>query len=548
MQTMKRNNNNNNNEDKINSTSSTAIAENDTHSISSSSMSSAANPGELTMLMEALQVENEDVIPLTHSQSIENLKGYTTTSSSTTTPSPATMTKNDNDNNVIAEVYYGTNTWKEEEIDAYSKYGIIRKALLLPNKFETNGKLIKGLNPRDFKNGTTIKPRRASLPITKSDFFSGLSKLQGPQKSHYIWYGGVGGCLNGWPSLRCFELLAVEERRGGMTNIIGSQTMQLLASTSSSGDSLLWKKVWESVSNSNDDGEEPSDIVQEKLLYRVTLRASPWTSFAWAQDNPGFVFWYEPHHARFTYGTDLTTKLSQTDTCTKVHMVSHRYAVGERRESVRDHMTYHSFCVLEWEHGQYCSVVELAYLNGIGGYQGKCNFYDDRDAKVPNKLYAAYPPELIQPWFSDRAEIRAYDVKARNFEEFKTFVQKYSEAGESQRFVDPQFTFSHPARLTMRTKAQMARYLINYITRDDDYEQLKRNCQTFAADLCAFVAGKKSVSPYSPLVSTVRQVQESGHNKIHHFMYDSYSYQKQNQADDNKQYLMRQAFLANAAK
>jgi len=301
----------------------------------------------------------------------------------------------------------------------------------------------------------------------------------------------------------------MEERRG--MSIIPTQ-IQLKASSGN----LLWKAVWD-----KKDTVDPSEIVKKNThhLYRVTLRGSPWTSFAWKKDNPGFVFWYEPHHAggpRFTYGMELTRKLSN-DICTKIHMVSHRYAIG-RKESARDRITYHSVCVLEWEHGQYCSVVELAYLNGIGGYQGKSNFYDDRDAKVPNQLFRAFPPELIQPWLDNKAEIRGYDVEARNFEEFKKFILKYE--GNDKRFVDPVFNFSHEARLTLRSKAQIARYLINYSTRDADYATLKRNCQTFAADFCAFVAGKKNVSPYSPLVSSVQW-----ENKAHYFLYDSYAYE-----------------------
>lgn len=74
--------------------------------------------------------------------------------------------------------------------------------------------------------------------------------------------------------------------------------------------------------------------------------------------------------------------------------------------------------------------------------------------------------------------------------------------------------------MTLRSKAQIARYLINYSTRDADYATLKRNCQTFAADFCAFVAGKKNVSPYSPLVSSVQW-----ENKAHYFLYDSYAYE-----------------------
>lgn len=484
---------------------------------------SGAHSGELNVLVRALEAE-EEVTPLRRGQAASSLSAL----------------DRNKDNEVI---HYGASLSKEEAKNLMpigSDGGLVWKSLIIPDDFiQNDGKLMKGLNPRDFNlNEGSVKLRRASLLVTQTDFFSSLTKVdgEGAGNRRYIWYG----ILNGWPSLRCFELIALEERRGMQ---IGSNQMQLMASSTK----LMWKTIWSMATNGGDaaDTVDPNDLVRQKPnhLYRATLRGSPWTSFAWAKDNPGFVFWYEPHHTsgpRFTYGMELTRKLSDRDICTNIHMLSHRYATG-RKESARDRITYHSVCVLEWDHGKYCSVLELAYLNGIGGYQGKSNFYDDRDAKVPNKLFQAYPPELIQPWLDNKAEIRGYDVEARDFEEFKQFVLKYE--GNDKRFVDPVFNFSHEARLTFRSKAQIARYLINYATREADYATLKRNCQTFAADFCAFVAGKKNVSPYSPLVSTAQL-----ENKAHYFLYDSYAYESakdQSQADNQKK-KQRQEQLKNS--
>jgi len=499
---------------------------------SSSTGSSRFLSGEIDFLLEAVD-NNDEVVQLTKNQSIDS--------------------NNNNKGNGmdVAELFYGTKTPSEEQLRAYSEYGIIRKALIVPKTYYSKSgsskktKLMDGLNPKDFDistcttiddiQGTTsfsiykIKPRRASLPIMQIEFFDNLTRVTSSSSSStYIWYN-YDSCLNGWPSLRCFELVSLEERRTVVDSVMSNvmpKRLQLLASGAVGSDnSLLWKKVWDAAINNN---SPPSSVIDPTLLYRATIRASPWTSYAWAKDNPGFVFWYEPHHqpnSRFTYGMELTKTLSQEHFCTHIHMFSHRYAVG-RRETTRDRMTYHSVCVLEWNHGRYCSVIELAYLNGVGCH-GKSNFYDDRNAKV-SKLFAAFPPELIQPALFHRAEIRCYDVEARNIDEFKDYVSKYSKDDEHRRFVDPEFTFSHPARLSMRSKAQIARYLINYITRDTDYEQLKRNCQTFAADLCGFLAGKKNVSPYSPLVSTVQPK-----NKMHYFLYDSYAYDDNNGGENS---------------
>ena len=125
----------------------------------------------------------------------------------------------------------------------------------------------------------------------------------------------------------------------------------------------------------------------------------------------------------------------------KVHMISHRYAM--QKETPKDKVTYHSIVFLEWEHGQYGTIVEGAYLNGIGGYRGRSNWYDDKDEPV-SELYKAMPPELISPWLTTAAELRAFDVEAKTLDEMKDFIEKYT--GPDKRFVDPQYTFSHPAR------------------------------------------------------------------------------------------------------
>lgn len=115
------------------------------------------------------------------------------------------------------------------------------------------------------------------------------------------------------------------------------------------------------------------------------------------------------------------------------------------------------------------------------------------------------------------AEIRCYDVPHKNYQDFQAYVRQY--AGPDKRFIDPQFHFSHPARLTFRSKAQMAQYFVNYISRDTSYGELKRNCQTFCADLCSFLAGKKGIVPFHP-VSRVEY-----NNRTYLFLYDSFMYE-----------------------
>ena len=46
-------------------------------------------------------------------------------------------------------------------------------------------------------------------------------------------------------------------------------------------------------------------------------------------------------------------------------------------------LTHHACVLLEWEHGLFMSVIELAWLNGLGGYGGKCQWYHDMDSPAP---------------------------------------------------------------------------------------------------------------------------------------------------------------------
>ena len=112
-------------------------------------------------------------------------------------------------------------------------------------------------------------------------------------------------------------------------------------------------------------------------------------------------------------------------------------------------------------------------------------------------LYKVLPPEMIHPWKSNLSEIRLTNVKAKNLKEHMEFMKRHT--GTDARFVDVQVTFTHPVRLTFSSREHIAQYLINYISRGKTYSEIRANCQTFAADFCAFLAGKKDVQPYHPI-------------------------------------------------
>ncbi len=144
-------------------------------------------------------------------------------------------------------------------------------------------------------------------------------------------------------------------------------------------------------------------------------------------------------------------------------------------------------------------------------------FNEHKDKNEPvNSLYKALPPEMIHPWKSNLSEIRVFDVKARNLDEHIEFMSRHT--GQKDRFLDVKVTLSHPVRLTFSSREHIAQYLINYISRGKTYSEIRANCQTFAADFCAFLAGKKDVQPYHP----INRVQY--HNQSHYFLYDPSMY------------------------
>jgi hypothetical protein len=73
---------------------------------------------------------------------------------------------------------------------------------------------------------------------------------------------------------------------------------------------------------------------------------------------------------------------------------------------------------LEWEHGKFCTVVEGSFLNGVGGYKGRSNCY-------VTALCRSLPPEMISLWLTSAAELRCYDVKAKNLDKMEAFIDIY---------------------------------------------------------------------------------------------------------------------------
>jgi hypothetical protein len=464
--------------------------------------------GELKLLYESLDDFDESlgaaiIDAKLHPSYVDehHLEGLTLKDSETVVTASTDQASSETDNAAppVKTHFYGCPLSPEVALELMppGEGGLTWHATLIPDDFIVNGQPLKGLSHHDVDmEKKTIKPRRPTMPLTMTDFLSSLTRVD----NRYIFHG----MLNGWPSLTTLEVLQIEQRRHH--NTLVPSPKEVLSGQ------WLWMRSW--AHDQEGAKGEPLTIPDPTRVYRLTLRGAPWTGHSWSATSPGHVFWYEAQVPRLSYGTNMLKVLSEDTLCTHIHMVSHRYAVA--RESPKDRLTYHSLCLLEWDHGQYCTVVEAAYLNGIGGYKGRSNWYHDKNEPVTH-LFQNLPPEMICPWRIQQAEIRCYDVEAKSLSEFQEYIQQY--IGPTQRFLDPQVSFSHPARLTFRSRKHIAQYLINYISRDTTYAELKRNCQTFTADLCSFLAGKKNIVPFHPVSRMEYQ------NRTYLFLYDSNMYE-----------------------
>ena len=99
-----------------------------------------------------------------------------------------------------AESSYGHPLTPEQAVERIGGYGgaikggLVHHATLIPDTYVVRGRLLKGLNPRDFeaippKGGLPkIKPRRPTMPVTVTELFSSLTKIDGPSGPRYIFY------------------------------------------------------------------------------------------------------------------------------------------------------------------------------------------------------------------------------------------------------------------------------------------------------------------------------------------------------------------------
>lgn len=208
----------------------------------------------------------------------------------------------------------------------------------------------------------------------------------------------------------------------------------------------------------------------------------------------------------------------------RIHLFGHRFAKSPGADiTVEDWMTYHTNLLVEWDHGKFCSIIELGCLHVVGSARGKSIWYPKED----KALASAIPDCMIAPWLPHLAEMRCSDVPARNLAEFQAYMDEHT--GPGKYFLEPSFQYSGPVRLTWRSQADIMRYLLNYMGRDRRYNKFARNCQYFAADFFSFMAGKSGIQPFC-------QVMRPGYVvRSHLFLYDPAMYKNPDATENEPQ-------------
>eukprot|EP00443_Scrippsiella_acuminata_P095601 CAMPEP_0115485536 /NCGR_PEP_ID=MMETSP0271-20121206/59969_1 /TAXON_ID=71861 /ORGANISM="Scrippsiella trochoidea, Strain CCMP3099" /LENGTH=472 /DNA_ID=CAMNT_0002913515 /DNA_START=79 /DNA_END=1497 /DNA_ORIENTATION=- len=330
-----------------------------------------------------------------------------------------------------------------------------------------------------------LKARRPTPHIKASKLLAGLKKVEGS----WVFEQPI----NGWP---------------GITNLVLRSLTHCKKTFGFSQVTHIWRAQ---------DGNELPKASEIPHGTRANFHAPVWTAVGWAPHSFGFVWWFSDRHGapRVHFGEHMLKQL-EADPCdiafahaTELHTFAHRYPV--EKETMQDRQTWHTGVLIEWSHGRFTTLIELAWRNGCGGYGGKSNWCEDKLSKE-TAIAAAMGPAFVKPWNEHRTEIRMIDMPSKNKAEFEAYLNKYSNKVGlplcEQRFVDPEVYASGRVRLRRCTSVDLAGFLLNYASRVLVYDKFLANCQTFAADLFGFLSGTPGIKPYGE-ISQLRYKQHS---------------------------------------
>mmetsp|Transcript_9036 Transcript_9036/g.24110 ORF Transcript_9036/g.24110 Transcript_9036/m.24110 type:complete len:429 (-) Transcript_9036:33-1319(-) len=241
---------------------------------------------------------------------------------------------------------------------------------------------------------------------------------------------------------------------------------------------------------------------------RARLEVPAWFKKGWSESSPGFLLLahHLPQAQYLLHGEDIV-KNDPDFNCkaTRAHVFAHNYGDSDSSD-------VHVGVLVEWDKGcNFTTVFELAWQNGLGGYGGRTNWNADKWSSTTWLFQSMIDqaPGMVQPWINTKSEIRAFDISAKDAEQFSAYLRKYSAEGdhedEKPRFANVEFpavvsgkSLSGPVRNSFRSRREIMRALLNYIGKSDRYSLATRMCQTFAADFYAYLTNHKTTT-YSRL-------------------------------------------------
>mmetsp|Transcript_5994 Transcript_5994/g.7276 ORF Transcript_5994/g.7276 Transcript_5994/m.7276 type:complete len:396 (+) Transcript_5994:274-1461(+) len=319
-------------------------------------------------------------------------------------------------------------------------------------------------------NDLEIKPKRGPPEVTEANFFSSVVNVDGR------WV--FSGVLNGWAAFHTLEILSVESLNRRQTGMRKTKRVD---------------RIW----NSQVDVEKPSMGENTGASVQVVCQMPSWSLKGYSKESSGFLWWYsalDKKGPRVSHGENIVTAAANDEfadsKAVRVHHWGHRYA--KLVESRKDRLVYHTGVLIEWDHGQFTTLVELAWKHGIGGYGGKSNWVEDKMSGAP-VLLQCFPACMIQPYHEEQSEIRMIDMPCKNKQEFVDYLRKYT--GKELRFLNPKVKTSKNVKQEACTRADIARYLHNRIMWNSNYSEPTtmppssgHNCQTFAANFFGFMS------------------------------------------------------------
>ena len=333
-----------------------------------------------------------------------------------------------------------------------------------------------------------LKLRRPVPQIRASDFFGKIAEVDGK----WIFSGGA---LNGWPGLAdAMEVVSV-------TCKVRSMMVRSVVKR-------FWDSSW------TDPGPPTFPEVKKLRSVRATLRAPAWSARGYLPTSPGFAFWVRqaggaPQVFPGRMMVDAAPKDARATVC---HLFAHRYA--KARETAKDLLTYHAAVMVEFDDGT-ATICELAYLHGLGGYGGRSNWLPPApEGRATTALFDAIPARMQAPWRTELCEVRLTDVAFNTRDKLQAYLDAHTGRRPGDKFLDAKIVHSAPVRLAYRTKRDLFSMILNYVGRDSTYHEEWRNCQTFAADLYGFAAGKKGIEPYHQVCRVLYKP------RPHLFLYD----------------------------